>query len=100
MICNAVLRNQGGPKHKAFLKDEIEAEANARLIAAAPELLEALANIFAKLDRGGDAPGHSHDVRGIWDADNAPGVAGTPCEWCAQWEAARAAIARATDGDA
>lgn len=42
VICNAVLRNQGGPKHKAFMKDELEAEANARLTAAAPELLEAL----------------------------------------------------------
>lgn len=42
IICNAVMRNQGGPKHKAFLKDEQEAEANARLIAASPTLLEAL----------------------------------------------------------
>jgi hypothetical protein len=41
IICNAVLRNQGGPKHKTYLKDEHEAEANANLIAAAPELLEA-----------------------------------------------------------
>lgn len=50
----------------------------------------ALANIFNKLDRGEGAPGHLHDVAGIWDADNAPGVAGTKCEWCAQWDAARA----------
>lgn len=35
-ICNAILRNQGGPKAKAHLKDEHEAEANALLIAAAP----------------------------------------------------------------
>lgn len=42
IICNAVLRNQGGPKHKANLKDEHEAEANADLIAAAPCLLGAL----------------------------------------------------------
>jgi primosomal replication protein N len=40
IICNAVLRNQGGPKHKAYLKDEHEAEANANLIAAAPDLVE------------------------------------------------------------
>jgi hypothetical protein len=42
IICNAVLRNQGGPKHKACMKDEHEAEANAQLIAAAPDLFEAL----------------------------------------------------------
>ncbi len=42
VICNAVLRNQGGPKHKAYMKDEQEAEANARLIAAAPTLLDAV----------------------------------------------------------
>lgn len=42
VICNAVLRNRGGPKHKTYLKDEHEAEANAQLIAAAPELLAAL----------------------------------------------------------
>lgn len=42
IICNAVLRNKGGPKHKTELKDEHEAEANAHLIAAAPDLYEAL----------------------------------------------------------
>jgi len=41
IICNAVLRNKGGPKHKTELKDEHEAEANAALIAAAPELFAA-----------------------------------------------------------
>lgn len=43
IICNAVLRNQGGPKYKACLKDEHEAEANADLIAAAPSLHAACA---------------------------------------------------------
>lgn len=42
VICNAVLRNQGGPKHKAYLKYVEEAEANAHLIAAAPDLLNEL----------------------------------------------------------
>ncbi|WP_375272079.1 hypothetical protein [Sphingomonas sp.] len=41
-ICNAILRNQGGPKAKTHMKDEHEAEANACLIAAAPDLLAAL----------------------------------------------------------
>lgn len=42
VICNAVLRNRGGPKAKSEMKDEHEAEANAQVIAAAPELLAAL----------------------------------------------------------
>jgi hypothetical protein len=37
VICNAVLRNRGGPKQKSELKDEHEAEANASLIAKAPD---------------------------------------------------------------
>jgi hypothetical protein len=45
-ICNAILRNQGGPKAKANLKDEHEAEANALLISAAHDLLDALAAIM------------------------------------------------------
>ena len=27
-----------------------------------------------------DAPGHSHNKRGHWDAD------GSPCPWCKTWE--------------
>jgi hypothetical protein len=42
VICNAVLRNQGGPKHKAFLKEEEEAEANARAIAEVPAMVQVL----------------------------------------------------------
>lgn len=65
IICNAVLRNQGGPKHKSFMKDEHEAEANADLIAAAPEILDELAEarttisilrtqIMVEIGRGAD----------------------------------------------
>lgn len=87
------VKNGDNPKYE-------EACANARLIAAAPDLLAALQHIFSEIDDGDGAPGHSHDVPGIWDSDNATGVAGTACEWCAQWEAARAAIAKATGGAA
>ena len=33
-----------------------------------------------------DAPGHSHNVPGKWDKD------GTPCEWCATWNAVRKCV--------
>jgi hypothetical protein len=53
VICNAVLRNQGGPKHKAYLKCVEEAEANARVIALSPELLD-FAAMIARLSLDSD----------------------------------------------
>lgn len=85
------------------LRSEDETFANARQMAASGDLYDALAGIMARLDRGHNAPGHCHTVSGIWDSDNAPGIAGRPCEWCAHWQRARAALSRArtlTDGDA
>ncbi|MBR8471214.1 MULTISPECIES: hypothetical protein [Burkholderia] len=40
-----------------------------------------------------NAPMHGHEVPGIWDSDNGA-KAGTPCAWCATWNAARAALAQ------
>lgn len=40
-----------------------------------------------------NAPGHAHDMPGIWDSDNGA-KAGTQCAWCATWNAARAALAQ------
>ncbi|CAJ3453956.1 Uncharacterised protein [Burkholderia pseudomallei] len=40
-----------------------------------------------------NAPGHAHDIPGIWDSDNGA-KAGTQCAWCATWNAARAALAQ------
>ena len=37
--------------------------------------------------RPGNAPGHCHDVPGVWDGDNGD-LAGKPCAWCATWNAA------------
>lgn len=83
IICNAVMRNQGGPRHKAFLKDEQEAEANARLIAASPTLLEALEDMLSGWRYIREQHG---DLYGVgWDR----------CE-----QAARAAITLATGKDA
>lgn len=42
----------------------------------------------------GNAPGHGHEVPGIWDSDNGM-RAGKPCAWCRTWKLAREAIAAA-----
>jgi len=57
-----------------------------------PEL-RALADIFDHFKHSKQAPGHDHDVPGIWDADNGPDKAGKPCDWCEKWERARAVLA-------
>lgn len=56
-------------------------------------LREHLGAIVTKMDTGRDAPGHSHQVPGIWDDDASNGEnAGKPCEWCAQWDRAKTAL--------
>ena len=56
-----------------------------------PELLEALQLIFKHYDRNnGESPHHCHLHKAHWDIDDAV------CEVCADWEKARAAIAKAT----
>ena len=32
----------------------------------------------------GNAPGHAHEVPGVWDDDNDE-LSGKPCAWCAVW---------------
>jgi hypothetical protein len=39
----------------------------------------------------GNAPGHAHEIAGIWDSDNGA-LAGTECAWCKAWNTAKAAI--------
>ncbi|MCQ0033623.1 hypothetical protein [Burkholderia glumae] len=60
-----------------------------------------LAAIFSEVEDGEydqpytgteNAPGHAHDVPGVWDSDNGS-KAGKPCAWCMTWNRARAALA-------
>lgn len=39
----------------------------------------------------GNAPGHCHEVPGVWDSDNGK-KAGKQCAWCALWAEAKATI--------
>jgi hypothetical protein len=41
-----------------------------------------------------DAPGHSHNRPGRWDAD------GSPCEWCATWNAVRECVKQNAESEA
>lgn len=55
---------------------------------------EMLAAVMRELPRNmgrwkdGNAPGHCHDVPGIWDSDNGA-KAGTTCAWCLVWNKAK-----------
>jgi hypothetical protein len=43
--------------------------------------------VHRELDRDcdeGNAPGHSHRTKGVWDEDNGK-LAGKPCAWCLTW---------------
>lgn len=42
-------------------------------------------------NRPGNAPGHGHDVPGIWDSDNGD-LSGKPCAWCLAWNTAKALL--------
>lgn len=46
----------------------------------------------------GNAPGHGHDVPGIWDSDNGP-LAGKECAWCKTWHSALGAARNIANGD-
>ena len=50
--------------------------------------MELLCQVYNYMESGmvqphPDAPGHSHNIKGIRDAD------GLPCSWCATWENVR-----------
>lgn len=56
--------------------------------AAAGDLTEVARAVIEQLEKSSskpDAPGHSHQVAGVWDIGNKPEIAGKSCEWCALW---------------
>lgn len=64
-----------------------------RLQVELAEVREALRTVFAMFPNRPDAPGHQHDVAGVWDNNPSNGaMAGQPCERCSQWNHAKAAL--------
>lgn len=57
------------------------------------KILEAVRRELSRENRNGDAPGHSHQIPGIWDSDNGD-RAGKPCAWCLTWKKFTAIIDR------
>lgn len=105
-VANVPGGNTSGP---FFVQSDEECEANARRIvscvnacagmedpaAEITELKRQRDELFAVISTiaeevphrhgsRGNAPGHGHDVAGIWDSDNGA-LAGKECGWCKAW---------------
>lgn len=56
------------------------------------ELLEVFQLVISEMTHrdmlDGNAPGHSHEIPGVWDSDNGE-LAGMNCAWCAVWKKAK-----------
>jgi hypothetical protein len=65
-----------------------KAEEAERRVAELEALLRAWHAEESRYGVRSQAPGHLHQVPGIWDSDNGP-LAGTPCAKCALWEQIR-----------
>jgi hypothetical protein len=75
--------------------EEQKAEGGMTLSAEDRAILEAVHREMDEQD-GGNAPGHAHEIPGIWDDDNGA-KSGKPCAWCLTWSKFTALIA-ATPG--
>jgi hypothetical protein len=76
----------GAPGQEAAAVQAVGAEAQDVAIRG---LLCRLVDQLGERDSGnGNAPGHGHDVPGVWDSDNGA-KAGTACAWCALWAEAK-----------
>lgn len=80
-------------EHERQLRLEVIAQHVATLaqLAEARGLLEA---VYSEMNDGRDAPGHSHQKKGVWDSGNPPELSGRPCNWCETWDKARAFLSR------
>jgi len=89
------LRGRINPAYAAQLGTEsyerrLCAEAMEALLAENDEYRELLRELLVQLCENpgiredGNAPGHAHEVSGVWDDDNDE-LAGKPCAWCAVW---------------
>ena len=86
----------------AILNDR-QAKRIAALQRERDELLTVFSIVIYELDRREsrnkiDAPGHCHDIHGVWDSDNGA-LAGKPCAWCAVWDKAKALRNSAREGE-
>lgn len=74
-VTDAARQTQAGLLQRA---DNLEAQL--------ADLRSASAAVVTHFNRDpGQAPSHSHQVPGVWDMSNGPGLAGKPCTWCATW---------------
>ncbi|WP_312196557.1 hypothetical protein [Pseudomonas luteola] len=71
--------------------EQLEAE-----LADAVSLFKLVMDEHPGKERNGNAPGHCHQIPGIWDSDNGA-KAGKPCAWCAVWNNAHKFLARHGD---
>jgi hypothetical protein len=76
------------PDALASFAKNIHAEMSAEDLA----ILEAVRREMDE-DDDGNAPGHAHEIPGIWDSDNGA-KAGKPCAWCLTWRKFTALIER------
>ena len=70
---------------------ELEAE-----LAEAVSLFKLVMDEHPGKEKDGNAPGHCHQIPGIWDSDNGA-KAGKPCAWCAVWNNAHKFLVRHGD---
>lgn len=88
----------GRPLH-VVAGDLLERFAADGLLAEDRAILEAVHRELDREGRNGDAPGHAHEIPGVWDSDNGA-MAGKPCAWCLTWRKFTALIrADAPDSD-
>ena len=81
------LNDKDYPAYKEELDALCQAKAQRTWVGLTDEDKAILEAVHRELDRDcyeGNAPGHSHRTKGVWDEDNGK-LAGKPCAWCLTW---------------